>query len=88
MDIDLSIEQLILHGIDLPRGQRPLLQAALEAELARLLADGNLAARLAGGGDQPILSGGEITLPAGGAAPDPAHLGGQIAQAIYGGMSR
>jgi len=88
MDIDIYIEQLILHGIDLPRGQRSLLRAAVEGELQHLLSEGNLAPQWAEGGVQPSLSAGEITLPSGGAAPDPVQLGVQIAQAVYGGMSR
>ena len=88
MDIELSIEQLILHGIDLPRGQRPLLRSAMETELARLLGEGGLASRLVDGGVQAYLSGGEINLPPGGAAKDPAQLGIQIAQAVYGGMNK
>lgn len=88
MDIDISIEQLILHGIDLPRGQRTLLRAAVESELQRLLAEGGLTSQWAEEVVQPRLSGGEIRLPAGDAAADPIQLGVQIAQAVYGGMSR
>ncbi len=88
MDIDISIEQLVLHGIDLPRGQRALLRAAVEGELMRLLYEGGLATQWAEGGVQPRLSAGEINLPAVDAAPDPVQLGVQIAQAVYGGMSR
>lgn len=88
MDIELSIEQLILHGIDLPRGQRPLLRAAVEGELTRLLSEGGLASRLADGEMLPHLPGGEVNLPPGGAATDPVQLGVQIAQAVYGGISQ
>jgi hypothetical protein len=88
MDIELSIEQLILHGIDLPRGQRSLLRAAVEGELTRLLSEGGLASRLADGEVQPHLPGGEISLPPGGSSTDPVQLGVQIAQVVYGGINQ
>lgn len=88
MDIDLSIEHLILHGIDLPRGQRQLLRASVETELARLLADGGLPSQMTTGSVQSRLSGSEIHLQTGSAAPDPVQLGVQIAQAVYGGITR
>lgn len=37
MTLQLQIESLSLTGVDLPRSQQSELQAALEAELARLL---------------------------------------------------
>jgi hypothetical protein len=82
-NVDLRIEQLVLDGIDLPAHQSPLVQAAVEAELARLLAAEGLGAAWRAGGAVPRLSGGEIDLPADG---DPSHLGQQIAQAVYGGL--
>lgn len=88
MNIVLSIEQLILYGINLPPGQRALLQDSMEGELRRLLAGGGLAPQWGESGVQPRLSAGEINLPDKGAALDPVRLGLQIAQAVYGGMSR
>lgn len=88
MDIDISIEQLILHDIPIRREQRHLLQSALQTELARLLVEGGFTTRLADGSLVPYLTGSEISLPPGNAAPDPAQLGVQIAQAIYGGLSQ
>lgn len=88
MDIDIAIERLILHGIDLPRGQQALLRSAVEGELMRLLAEGGLVSQWTAGGVQPRLSAGEINLPGADAAADPVRLGVQIAQAVYGGMRR
>ena len=39
MNINLNIERLILEGLPILGSERGLLQAAVEAELARLLAD-------------------------------------------------
>lgn len=88
MDIELSIEQLILHGIDLPRGQRSLLRAAVEGELTRLLSEGGLASRLADGEVLAHLPGGEISLPPNDVSPDLSQLGVQIAQAVYAGVRK
>lgn len=83
MKIDLHIERLILDGIDVPWHERPILQAAVEAELARLLAEGglnrqtNIALR-----DVPA---GHIQLSN---ENEPGQLGRQIAQSVYGGLNR
>ena len=83
MNTNVHIERLVLDGIDVPYHQQPLLQAAVEAELARLLAAGGVAPGLRAGGALSHVPGGTIDL-----AEDrgPAHLGQQIAQAVYGGI--
>jgi hypothetical protein len=85
MDISVHIERLVLDGLSVSHGQRPLLQAAVEAELGRLLAADGLALELQGGGAVPYVSGGDIQLTGEG---DPTHLGQQIGRAVYGGLSR
>ncbi len=85
MNINLNIEQLILDGIDLPRHQRPQLQAAIETELGRLLAADGLTPRLQAGGAVPHVPAGAIQLTG---ENNPTHLGHQIAQAVYGGLNR
>ena len=85
MNVTVNIERLILEGLPLAPWQRPLLAAAVEAELGRLLAKGGLGGELAGGGAVPSLPAGPIELPSDG---DPSALGAQIAQAVYGGLSR
>lgn len=80
MTILVHIERLVLDGIAVPYGARPGLQAAVEAELGRLLAEGGLAAGLAQGGALPGLAGGSIQL---GPGNPPDLLGRQIAQAAY-----
>lgn len=84
MKVNLHIDRLVLEGIDLDHAQRPHLQAAVEAELGRLLAErgvGNLAA----GGAVPSVrtEGFEI-----GADGGPGRLGTQIAQSVYGGIGK
>lgn len=83
MNINLSIERLILDGIAIPHAQRPLLQAAVEAELGRLLTENGLSAELMVGGAMPHVPAGSIHL-----TPDanPIQMGQQIAQAVYRGI--
>jgi hypothetical protein len=80
--IDLHIDRLVLDGIDLDHAQRPLLQAAVEAELGRLLAEGGLGA-LAAGGAVPSVKAGGFEMSGEGS---PAQLGKQIAGSVYGGI--
>ncbi len=85
MNINVQIEQLVLDGITLTPAQRPLMQAALEAELGRLLTAGGLSSELAGGVTVPSVPAPGIQL-----APnnDPGRLGRQIANAVYRGIGR
>ena len=83
MDIDVNIDRLVLEGITVSPRERPLLQAAVETELIRLLTEGGLGWQTG------------IALPQAAAEPiqlksknDPTGLGEQIAQAVYGGMNR
>lgn len=85
MNINVHIDRLILDGIDVPREQRPLLQMAVETELARLLAADGLAPGLLTGGAVPYTPAEDIRLAREG---DPSRLGEQIARAVYGGFGR
>lgn len=85
MNLNIHIERLVLDGLNLVPGQRELLQAALETELARLLAAGGLSPDLVSGGARPSLEAGSIQLASDG---NPTRLGQQIAQAVYGGIGR
>jgi hypothetical protein len=83
MDIHIHIERLVLDGLPVERRQRGVVQSALEAELARLLAGGGLSESLSAGVALPVLRAGHIQL----AVPhDPAQIGGQIASAVYSGL--
>ncbi len=85
MNINVQIEQLVLDGITLTPAQRPLMQAALEAELGRLLGEGGLASGLARGAAVPSVAAPGIQLAANN---DPGRLGRQIANAVYKGIGR
>lgn len=85
MNINLHIERVILDGLAVAPSQRGLVQSALEAELVRLLASGGLAAALSSSGAMPVLRVSDLPL----AMPsEPAQLGSQIAQAVYGGIGQ
>ncbi len=83
MNINIEIERLILEGVSIPRSQYPKLQAAIEAELGRLVTVNGLPGHLQGGGTIPKLPA-SLSLTN---TSNPMQLGQEIAQAIYGGMS-
>jgi len=83
MNIKIDIERLVLDGIHLAAGHQAQLQAALEAELARLLVRGGVSPGLRAGGAVPSLRAPSIQLRGDGS---PVHLGKQIARAVYGGI--
>ena len=82
-DLSIYIERLILDGLPVSHAQQPLLQAAIEAELSRLLAADGLAHELQSGGAFPRVPGGSIQLTGNNT---PAHLGQQIARAVHNGI--
>jgi hypothetical protein len=82
MSIRVHIERLVLEGLPIGRHEGPLVQAAVEGELARLMGEG-----------APAISGGAIarvSAPAVSLArnDDPARLGQQIARSVYGGIGK
>jgi hypothetical protein len=85
MNVNIHIERLILDGVHVPYAQRPALQAAVEAELTRLISEGGLTPGLQSGGAYPRVPGGSIQLPQDG---NHAALGSQIARAVYGGIGK
>ncbi|HEX6899538.1 MAG TPA: hypothetical protein VF789_07495 [Thermoanaerobaculia bacterium] len=85
MKINLHIDRLVLEGIDLPHAQRPVLQAAVEAELGRLLAEGGVGPDLASGIAVPSVRAAGIEM---GADGSPQQLGTQIARSVYGGIGK
>jgi hypothetical protein len=82
--IKVHIERLVLDGLPVTRTQGPLVQAAVEAELSRLMSEGGLSQELASGGAVPSVRADEIKSIGG----SPAQIGRQIAKAVYGGMGR
>ncbi|WP_167759775.1 hypothetical protein [Massilia horti] len=84
MNIELHMERLVLDGVDLPPWERRQLQAAVEAELSSLLGDGKLVSGLAVRARLQQLAGQAIELAPG---CDPARLGRQIAQSVFGSIA-
>lgn len=83
--ITISIERVILDGLPVAAHQRGKLQAACEAELARLLANGALAVDLRTGGLLKQVPAGVLELNAG---ESPEALGKKLARAIYRGIGQ
>jgi hypothetical protein len=82
MNINVSIERLVLDGLPMSRSQGVLVQVAVETELVRLLAKQGLSHLSAGA--VPHLSANSIEVTR---DSRPAQLGHQIAQAIYGTLT-
>jgi hypothetical protein len=78
MNINVSIERLVLNGLPMSRSQGVRIQGAVETELARLLAEQGL--RHLSAGAVPHLSANSIQVTH---DSKPAQLGHQIARAIH-----
>jgi hypothetical protein len=83
MKIELHIERLVVEGLPVEQRQGPRLQAAVEQELARLLAAGGVLAQFNTGTAMAVIDGGTIQW---GAGSDAAGIGKQIAAAVNGGL--
>ena len=84
MDINLHIERLVLDGVDIAPGQGDLLQTSVTNELTQLFNSGSLASNLVGGASLSRVATKSIQL----STDKPQSLGQQIAQSVYGGISR
>ena len=82
-DIELDIDELVLHGFAPGDGEG--IGAAIQRELARLFAEQGLPAGLGAGGAVPRLDGGGFPVAAD-ATTD--AIGAQVAHAVYGGLAR
>jgi hypothetical protein len=85
MNINLHIERLILDGLPIAPTQSALVQAAVEAELSRLLTAGGLHVSLQSGVALPSVRADALQLSA---DSNPKQIGQQIAQAVYGGIGQ
>ncbi len=83
MNIDLHIEELVLEGFR--PSDRHRIGAAVERELARLLAERGLPPGFAQGVDMPRLDGGSFVAKPG---VRPEVVGRQVAGAVYGGLKK
>ena len=85
MNIQVTIERLVLDGLSVLPAERPALRQSIETELARLLAEDGPVPSLSAGLAVRQLDGGTVLLAR---EQDSAGLGRQIARAVYGGMAR
>lgn len=83
MNIELNIDDLVLHGF--AQSDRYLIGAAIERELTRLFAERGAPSLLAESGDFSRLEGGAFEATPG---AKPAAIGAQVAQAVYGGLGK
>jgi len=81
MKIDVSIEELILHGF--PAADRYRISEALQHELSRLFTSEGPPPSLQSSGSIESMEAGSIRLPPGGS---PRMVGAQVARAVYGGL--
>jgi hypothetical protein len=82
--VQIHIERLILDGISIPHAQRPVLQAAVAAELTRLVTEQGWSNHLQTNLAVPHLNAGAMTF-----SPDtpPSQMGQHIARSVYGGLT-
>ena len=85
MNIELRIERLILDGLAVNATNRGEVQAAVEAELTRLLSSGGLSPALLLGGMMPSVPATSIQL-----TPhyEPTDLGRYIAGGVHGAIGK
>ena len=82
MNINLHIEQLALDGLPVTGGQGALVRAAVESELTRLLAEGDMNHLRSGAAAHASASPIQLSQD-----PNPLSLGHQIARAIHGTLT-
>lgn len=85
MNVNLHIERLVLDGVPLAPGDRPLLRAAVEGELSRLLTEGGLSAGLRSGGAMPTVRANPMLIHG---DANPSRMGQEIARSVYGGIGK
>ena len=83
MKINIQIDRLVVDGMDLPHGQRPLMQAAFERELGRLLGSGGLNNELSSDVALPSVHAPSIQVEN---TNNADAFGQQVAQAVYNGI--
>ena len=84
MNVNLHIERLILDGVSVESRHRSKLQASIETELGRLLAQGDFPRDRSGGAVRSLRAN-AIQLTS---QSDPIRLGRQIAGSIYASIGK
>jgi hypothetical protein len=85
MNIRVHIDRVVLDGLPIERHQTAQVQAAIASELTRLLTESGVTPGLLRGGTVSYALGGTIQYTN---SDQPAHLGRQIGQAVYGGIGK
>lgn len=85
MKINLHIERLVLEGLPLDKRHGSQVQAAITAELTRLLQAQGLAHELRSAGVVPYRPTPAIQVDK---TSQPSQIGQQIAQSVYGSIGR
>jgi hypothetical protein len=80
MRITVDIERLVLDGLPLTGADAPRVRAALEAELASMLAGGRLSHEFTSGGARPRVAAPDISL---GAREAPRAIGRAVARSVH-----
>lgn len=83
MNLDLEIEELVLHGFS--GMDRDRIARALQMELERLITEEGVPASVQAGGNVALLDGGSFQVAPRSSAEE---VGAQVARAVYGGMRR
>lgn len=81
--IDLHIEELVLHGF--APGDRHVIGEAVEHELGRLLAERGPTSPAIASHESARVNAGDVHVAPDSKAP---AVGAQVAQAVYGGLTR
>ncbi|MBC6420237.1 MAG: hypothetical protein GDA43_00510 [Hormoscilla sp. SP5CHS1] len=85
MNVKMRINEIIIgKGVDVPRSMRRILQAALEAELARILTEKGLSPKLEKGARIPSLP---VNLELKGKT-SPDRVGKMLARSIYAELAK
>jgi hypothetical protein len=85
MKLQVHIERLVLEGLPVTSSHGPLIQQAVEKELARLLETRGLSDELRSGGAVPQVAAGSLQF---GTDQRPAGLGQGIARAVHQGIGQ
>lgn len=80
MNVHLHIERLVLDGFALDAADGPAVQAAVQAEVSRLLAEQGLGEGFRQGGALAYVRGADLQPPA---APGAGALGREIGAAVH-----
>lgn len=81
MSIQVTIDRLVLEGIELSQRERPLLETAVITELTRLISEGGLPHQAGVAYRERPSNPIQVTA-------DTTQLGQQIARSVYGGINQ